>query len=423
MKTLSKTFVLIFVLNAMMWITPQKAAAQVSVNFQIFYDNLSPYGDWVINANYGYVWVPEVSYGFTPYSSDGHWVFTNAGWTWVSNYSWGWAPFHYGRWMYDNYYGWTWVPGDEWGPGWVSWRVSEGYYGWAPIGPGISISFAYSSGYSVPSSQWTFVRDRDFGRTNINNYYVNSSNKTTIIRNSTVINNIQVDKSSHVKYNSGPNRTEVQKRTGRSFAPVALRERKDPGQKLGKGELQIYKPRVEKNHSAGQKPAPSKVAKKEDVKPVSQRGKNTQSQKGNQQNNNKQVEQQQKNNQAKQHQEQQHQKNNQQNNNKPVEQHQQQHQNNNKQAEQQQNNQQAKQQHNSQQAKQQQDQQERNNQQAKQQQQQEQQQKNNQQAKQQQQQEQQQHNNQQQVPQQQQEQQQHNNQPAQQHQDKKNASK
>ena len=27
--------------------------------------------------------------GFTPYSTNGYWVFTNEGWTWVSDYSWG----------------------------------------------------------------------------------------------------------------------------------------------------------------------------------------------------------------------------------------------------------------------------------------------------------------------------------------------
>jgi hypothetical protein len=68
MKTISKTFILIFVLNAFVWLTPQKASAQVSVNFQIFYDNLSPYGDWVFNPQYGYVWVPDVSNDFTPYN-------------------------------------------------------------------------------------------------------------------------------------------------------------------------------------------------------------------------------------------------------------------------------------------------------------------------------------------------------------------
>ncbi|MEI7980989.1 MAG: DUF6600 domain-containing protein, partial [Bacteroidota bacterium] len=86
-------------------------------------------------------------------------------------------------WYTDPYYGPMWVPDNEWGPGWVTWRRSEGYYGWAPIGPGISISIAYGTGYNLPYDRWTFVRDRDFGRRNINNYYVNNytHNKGRII--------------------------------------------------------------------------------------------------------------------------------------------------------------------------------------------------------------------------------------------------
>jgi hypothetical protein len=124
LKPVIKFFILFIALHAFIWIAPQKASAQVSISFQIFYDNLSPYGNWVDNSDYGYVWVPRVSHGFTPYGTNGYWVFTYAGWTWVSNYSWGWAPFHYGRWFYDSYYGWVWVPDNELGPGWVTWRRS-----------------------------------------------------------------------------------------------------------------------------------------------------------------------------------------------------------------------------------------------------------------------------------------------------------
>jgi len=259
LKAVTKFIFLFIVLNTVAWIAPQKASAQVSISFQIFYDNLSPFGDWVNNSDYGYVWVPRVSRGFTPYGSNGHWVYTHAGWTWYSNYSWGWAPFHYGRWFYDPYYGWLWVPDNEWGPGWVTWRRSEGYYGWAPIGPGISIDFAYSSGYNIPYDRWRFVRDRDFGRTDINNYYVSTTNYTTIINNSTVINNIQRDDSRNVRYNAGPDRTEVERRAGKTFTPVAIKDRNKPGENLNRGELQIYRPQVQKEKSADRKPAPSRV--------------------------------------------------------------------------------------------------------------------------------------------------------------------
>lgn len=271
MKATAKIFILFLAVNSVILMVPQKAAAQVSISFQIFYDDLSPYGYWIDTPEYGYAWVPNVSASFIPYRTNGYWVFTNVGWTWVSNYSWGWAPFHYGRWYYDPYYEWIWVPGYEWGPGWVVWRRSEGYYGWAPIGPGISITIAYSSGYRLPHNYWTCVRDRDFGRTNIYNYYVPSSNNVTIINNSTVINNFQRDNSTQVRYNAGPNRTEVQRRSGKTIPQVTLRERNRPGQNLSNRELQIYRPRVEKRRASEREPAPSKVVRLKDVKSAEQR--------------------------------------------------------------------------------------------------------------------------------------------------------
>ena len=85
MKT--KIISLLLMLCIGTWITPHKAFAQRgSVNFQVFYDDLSPYGTWVENADYGYVWIPNVDPGFRPYATNGHWVFTDEGWTWISNY-------------------------------------------------------------------------------------------------------------------------------------------------------------------------------------------------------------------------------------------------------------------------------------------------------------------------------------------------
>ena len=90
-----------------------------NIGFNTFYTELSPYGQWINNADYGQVWVSNEN-GFEPYSNNGHWDFTSYGWMWVSDYSWGWAPFHYGRWAYLPAYGWAWVPGYEWAPAWVS---------------------------------------------------------------------------------------------------------------------------------------------------------------------------------------------------------------------------------------------------------------------------------------------------------------
>ncbi|WP_300565443.1 DUF6600 domain-containing protein [Flavobacterium sp.] len=271
MKTIRKVTILLIFFIGIIGVAPQKATAQVSVSFQLFYDNLSPYGNWIDNSDYGYVWVPNVSRGFTPYGTNGYWVYADVGWTWVSNYSWGWAPFHYGRWFYDSYYGWVWVPDTNWGPAWVTWRYYDGYYGWAAIGPGISLSLAYSSGYNVPRDHWVFVREGDFGRRNISNYYVNTTNNITIINNSTVINNLRTDRVTQGQYNAGPDRNDVKRRSKADFAQVNLKERNNPGQSMSGNELQLYRPRVEKGGNDGRRPAPAKVMKQNEVKPINER--------------------------------------------------------------------------------------------------------------------------------------------------------
>ncbi len=272
MKSLIKVFALLIVWSSGAWIIPQEASAQqVSVSFQLFYDELSPYGMWVDYPNYGYVWIPDVDPDFSPYDTAGHWVFTDDGWTWVSDYPWGWATFHYGRWDYDNVYGWFWVPDDEWGPAWVSWRRSPGYYGWAPLRPGISVSISFGREYHERNERWIFVRDRDIARPDIGRYYVNRTNNATIINNSTVIVNTRRDDKRNATYITGPDRDDVQRATHTTVNSVAIRETDQPGHHLSNGELQIYRPQVQKRSGNGQNPAPSKVMRLNDVRPASER--------------------------------------------------------------------------------------------------------------------------------------------------------
>jgi hypothetical protein len=106
----------------------------------LFYNQLSPYGEWVVREGYGRVWIPRVAVGWRPYTT-GHWVYTDDGWAWVAEESWGWAPFHYGRWYDDDEYGWSWVPGTVWAPAWVAWRSGGGYVGWAALPPAVGFGF------------------------------------------------------------------------------------------------------------------------------------------------------------------------------------------------------------------------------------------------------------------------------------------
>ncbi len=261
------------------------------VNYQSFYDALSPYGDWVQDPYYGYVWVPNVGPNFAPYKTGGHWIYSDIGWTWVSNYSWGWAPFHYGRWKFSNEYGWIWVPGYTWGPAWVAWRSSGSYYGWAPLGPPapprdynrdqgihISIGLNFSFGDAPEPEHWSFVPATYVASPQINNYYVDRSrntniyNTTTVINNVTTVNNItnnynnninsnntQINNSNNTNiirnsnnvniqqsgYISGPSRSQVERATGTRISPISIANSTRPGQVgVAGNSLAFYRPIV-----------------------------------------------------------------------------------------------------------------------------------------------------------------------------------
>jgi hypothetical protein len=266
MKNYLKFLLLVITLNIVFALFPKAIVAQQNdVNFQVFYDKLSPYGQWVDDANYGYVWIPATDQNFTPYSTNGYWLLTDSGWMWVSGYEWGWAPFHYGRWDNNSEYGWYWVPDHEWGPSWVTWRSSSDYYGWAPMRPGVTIQASFGGNYNEPHDNWIFVRSRYMGRHDIDNRYIDHRNNVNIINNSIVINNTRYDESRHTTYVVGPKREEVQKFTGKTINPISIQERHDPGQIVRKGQVQIYRPQVQKNDPA-HKSVPAKFVNRNDFK-------------------------------------------------------------------------------------------------------------------------------------------------------------
>jgi len=232
----------------------QQAKAQpgASVSFQMFYDELSPYGQWIDDPDYGYVWAPEVDDDFRPYYTNGRWVMTDYGNTWISNYNWGWAPFHYGRWTYDNYYGWIWVPGDQWGPAWVSWRSGGGYYGWAPLGPGINVSLSLGNNYATPYDWWTFIPCQNIYSPNYYSYWRGPRYNTTIINQTTIVNNYYNN-----RYVYGPRRNEVERYTGGRVNVYSIRNEQRPGRSaVSRNEVAIFRPQVVRNDRNSFREAP-----------------------------------------------------------------------------------------------------------------------------------------------------------------------
>lgn len=238
-----------------------------SVGFQVFYDNLSPYGAWVSYPPYGYVWIPEVAVGFSPYVTNGYWIYTRYGWTWNSYYSWGWAPFHYGRWHLDAGYGWMWIPDTVWGPGWVAWRMGGGYCGWAPLGPNISVTVVINGGHRIPHEHWIFVNDRDFTNHHIERHRLDRSSNSAIMERAVLLDHTREER--NVVYQPGPDRDEVQRIVNRSINTVEIQERSRPGRaEISDTRLEIYKPDIKRESSS--KP-PRRIYKLDELNKQSER--------------------------------------------------------------------------------------------------------------------------------------------------------
>ena len=199
------------------FLLPAQVQAQYDdVSLETFYEELSPYGVWINDPQYGQVWRPDVDQDeFRPYYTNGHWEMTKYGNTWVSNYEWGWAPFHYGRWHYSNRRGWIWIPDTRWGPAWVTWRSGGGHYGWAPLGPGININI--NIGSRIPDYYWVYVPQR--------NIYYDRYPRYDRYRNRNIYNNTVIINNTYVynrnRYFTGPRLDEIRRVTRQ---PVPIRD-------------------------------------------------------------------------------------------------------------------------------------------------------------------------------------------------------
>ena len=222
-----------------------QAEAKTNISFNVFFDALAPYGNWVSVPDYGYAWYPHgIGRNWQPYS-DGRWLWSDQGWLWSSYEPWGWATYHYGRWVFNSYYGWIWVPGTVWAPAWVTWYTSPDYIGWAPLPPddyffsGGGIGFDYDDYYDddyydygyrhrrhhdyyVHPSHCVFVPSRHFFNHRIHSVAVSRSRNVTIIKNTKKVTNIKLVNNSVVNY--GPDVRSLEKRAGNKIRKVNVVE-------------------------------------------------------------------------------------------------------------------------------------------------------------------------------------------------------
>jgi len=219
------------------------------VSNQDFYEELSPYGHWIHRPDGVYVWIPEAGSDFVPYSTNGYWIWSDSyGWVWTSDYAWGWAAFHYGRWDYDPYYGWYWIPDHLWGPAWVCWRGYPGYYGWAPLRPGISIDIALSGGYDPGDDWWTVCDGRYFGHREMRDHFQHGRENTGRIRGgeSRVIGNAQNVGGGKRGFITGPAKDQVEAITHTPIQSVKIVTSNKPGESVSGSTLNLYRPQPQR---------------------------------------------------------------------------------------------------------------------------------------------------------------------------------
>ncbi len=265
--------------------TAQPAAISApggAVNYNVFYNSLSPYGTWVEVPDYGWCWQPtvtRVNVSWRPYSDNGRWVWSTSGWYWHSYYSWGWAPFHYGRWCSVPARGWCWVPGTVWGPSWVSWRHCNDHFGWAPLPPacgwqsGVGLTYhgsAVSVGFSfgLAARDYCFVPRHRFYDPHCYRFRARHEELAGLFHRSTAVNDYGFHNSRII--NRGFGHDQVQKHTRDEIRPVALASAKTPGRPQMTGlrpgqpgsRLDVYRPSVVAG-SVVSKPPASVLARQE----------------------------------------------------------------------------------------------------------------------------------------------------------------
>lgn len=146
-------------------LVPGAAYAKSAPTIEEMKRTLADYGQFITHEKYGDVWKPTVTpRGWHPYPAC-DWVYTkDYGWYFSDKTVWGAIVHHYGRWFHDETDGWLWVPGAEFSPGWVVWRTSEQWVGWAPTPPDAEMTPAKMEAFN-DDKLWTFMDAKKFGST------------------------------------------------------------------------------------------------------------------------------------------------------------------------------------------------------------------------------------------------------------------
>jgi hypothetical protein len=238
--------------------------AAASRDYQMFYEGLASYGQWMETAEYGYVWQPaSPAPGWRPYTV-GRWADSDQGWTWISDEPYGWATYHYGRWALLERQGWIWVPGDTWAPAWVSWRNNADLVGWSPLPPetvyadDIDYGPGVDDDYGISPDAYTFMPVQYFDGPVYEHYYPIAENRSCF---SLTIGITRIAIRSGNVHCDGPERLWVNGRLSRPMTRYRLDrdygydDRHDYRPRFDNDRLSCYSPRVRTSWNEGLRPS------------------------------------------------------------------------------------------------------------------------------------------------------------------------
>lgn len=198
--------------------TPPPPPAEVTID--VFVDGLSMHGEWIVVARHGRAWRPlRVAAGWQPYLY-GEWAWTADGWFWLTDEPWGWATYHYGRWTHDPVLGWLWIPGFVWGPAWVAWRVGDGFVGWAPLLPGLTVWWV--DAYPLEPPHWIFVPMSSFVAVRVERVAVPRARVPVLLRSSRPAPPPSEGRPSPAPRLGGPPPRMVEEHVGRPLRPARI---------------------------------------------------------------------------------------------------------------------------------------------------------------------------------------------------------
>lgn len=252
-----KRLTFIFVLGILTSLSTNAGYRYSSViSYDIFYESLAPFGEW-IEIDYDLiVWKPHNTGRYWAPYKKGQWLWTSDGWYWDSYEPFGWATYHYGRWHFDDYYGWIWFPGKRWAPAWVEWRYSDEYVGWAPLGPyakfKIGFGIRFTTKYSHHYNHWHFISIKRFHGYDVNHYVVHHSRNRRLLETTKYRTNYY--KRSGRIINGGVNRSFVERRSGiriseRSIVTTKRHFNRNDRVYRDKRKIDVYRPDLTKRSS------------------------------------------------------------------------------------------------------------------------------------------------------------------------------